>query len=48
MITKRETVFETEIQTVLMSPSNVNVAVRDGRFRHALRLAVLQLAAAQA
>ena len=39
---------EEAIQTVLMSPSDVNAAVRDGRFKHALHLAALQLAAARA
>ena len=35
---------EEAIQTVLLSPSDVNAAVRDGRFKHALHLAALHLA----
>ena len=39
---------EEAIQTVLMSPADVNAAVLDGRFKHALHLAALQLVAARA
>lgn len=38
---------EEGIQTVLMSPSDVNAATLDGRFRHALHLAALHLAVAR-
>jgi ADP-ribose pyrophosphatase len=37
---------EEAIQTVLMSPQEVRTAILDGRFKHALHLAALQLAAA--
>ena len=36
---------EEGIQTVLMPPADVNAALVDGRFRHALHVAALQLAA---
>ena len=39
---------EEAIQTVLMSPADVTQAILDGRFKHALHLAALQLAAARA
>ena len=38
---------EQGIETVLMSPGDVKQAVLDGRFKHALHLAALQLAAAR-
>lgn len=38
---------EDGIQTVLMSPDDVNAAMRDGRFKHALHLAAIQLVSAR-